>query len=300
MDWIPTALDFLSDCVGPGYAPGTAAATEPTALAALALTAHGRALDADKQLRALQSWQTTDGSLGVTEKEPHPQWPTTLAVIAWTKASTNPALFQTSIGDAVNWLLQQQGETIPPRADNIGHDTMLVGWPWVQGTHSWLEPTAFALLALKAAGKSDHPRAREAAKLLADRLLPEGGCNYGNTFILGQQLRPHVQPTGLVMLALADEHIDDDRVAASLEFLNRELPKQRSAASYAYAAMGLAAHRHAQTQADESQLDELATRALEEEAPLRLALLLLAVSGANNPLYPSCVPSGGKQKATEQ
>src|SRR2546428_787916 len=89
------------------------------------------------------------------------------------------------------------------------------------------EPTALAatamhVLALKAAGHRDHPRTREAVRLLIDRLLPGGGCNYGNTIVLGQELRPQLQPTGLAMLALAGETDPDGRVAMSLAYLKSE------------------------------------------------------------------------------
>jgi len=50
-----------------------------------------------------------------------------------------------------------------------------------------------------------HPRADEAVQLMLDRILPGGGCNYGNTIVLDQLLRPHIQPTGIVLLALAGD-----------------------------------------------------------------------------------------------
>ncbi|MDA7977818.1 MAG: hypothetical protein MPJ50_03490 [Pirellulales bacterium] len=305
MNWIPQALDFLSENVGPGYVPGGAGATEPTALSALALSAHGRDLDAANQLQALTKWQAPDGSLGVTETESQPQWPTALAVIAWNGSSVDSTAYRENSQRAVRWMLQQRGEIIPPRQGNIGHDTTLVGWPWVAGTHSWLEPTAYALLALKSAGQSQHLRAREAARLLTDRLLPEGGCNYGNTFVLGQQLRPHVQPTGLVMIALAGETTVDPRVRRSLDFLQREAPLQHSAASLAYATLGLAAHGRAQANTSAktdtvkarsrnndqpsfaTQMSDLAERALGDGNVQRLALLLLAVEGGAAPLIPT-------------
>ena len=44
-------------------------------------------------------------------------------------------------------------------------------------------------------GLPPHPRNwRNAQAMLIDRLLAGGGCNYGNTVVLGQELRPHVQP----------------------------------------------------------------------------------------------------------
>ena len=75
------------------------------------------------------------------------------------------------IARAVEWALDDQGET-HDAAPYVGHDTTLVGWSWAANTHSWLEPTAMFVLALKAVGQSQHARTREAVRLLVDRLLP--------------------------------------------------------------------------------------------------------------------------------
>ena len=49
--------------------------------------------------------------------------------------------------------------------------------------------------------------------VLLDRQLPGGGLNYGNTYVLGQLMRPHVQPTGIALLALAGEADASGRIA---------------------------------------------------------------------------------------
>ena len=85
-----------------------------------------------------------------------------------------------------------------------GHDRMLVGWPWAEGTHSWVEPTALAVLALRPPARRPSARAKPCG-CSSTGCFPDGGCNYGNTVVLGQTLRPHVQPTGLALLALAGE-----------------------------------------------------------------------------------------------
>ena len=41
--------------------------------------------------------------------------------------------------------------------EQLGHDSTLIGWPWVEGTHSWIEPTAWAVLALKSVGTESAP-----------------------------------------------------------------------------------------------------------------------------------------------
>jgi hypothetical protein len=101
------------------------------------------------------------------------------------------------------------------------------------------------VLALKAASQREHPRTREAVRLISDRLLPAGGCNYGNTIVLGQTLLPHVQPTGLAMMALADETNPVPQVEFSLRFLQHELSQDTTTASLCYGLLGLAAHGRA-------------------------------------------------------
>jgi hypothetical protein len=143
------------------------------------------------------------------------------------------------------------------------------------GTHSWVEPTALAVLALKAAGHGGHPRTREAARLLIDRLLPGGGCNYGNTVVLGQQLVPHVQPTGLTMLALAGEHDPSGGIERSIDYLLRTLDEHTPPASLAYGLMGMSAHGRECCIAEE-WLSAAAANARKRQSPLEMALLLLA------------------------
>ena len=144
---------------------------------------------------------------------------------------------------ALEWALQSKGKPIPQNGI-LGHDTTLVGWSWAHATHSWLEPTCLFTLALKLGGQAEHPRTLEAVRLLIDRLLENGGCNYGNTMVLGQSTRPHVQPTGLAMLTLAGESSNDPRIDQSLDFLEQQLSEETTTASLCYALLGLTAqHR---------------------------------------------------------
>ena len=220
MDWREQLLDRLADCVPCGYERGGPTATEPTALASMALVAAGRTEAAEKGLAWLAEMQQTDGSLGPAEGLSSPGWPTSLAILADAIAHGSDSgerdgsigfvaltilpLVRKSKFDrqrGVEWLLATRGTTLE-RGERGGHDPMLVGWPWAEGTHSWVEPTALAVLALKAVGLGDHDRTREAVRLLHDRLFSDGGCNYGNTVVLGQELRPHLQPTAIALLAL--------------------------------------------------------------------------------------------------
>jgi hypothetical protein len=163
-------------------------------------------------------------------------------MLAWQRAVVlGDESFAPALRRATEWLLAARGEPLPRTAE-MGHDCTLVGWSWVAGTHSWIEPTAWSVLALKAVGHGQHRRTREALRLLEDRLLPDGGCNYGNTTVLGQPLRPHVQPTGLTLLALEGE-AETRRLRASLDYLRSALSATTTSASLSYGLLGLAAHQ---------------------------------------------------------
>jgi hypothetical protein len=181
---------------------------------------------------------------------------------------------------AVEWALAERPYTLP-RKSQVAHDSSLVGWTWAAGTHSWLEPTALFVLALKAAGHAQHPRTREGVRLLIDRLLPNGGCNYGNTIVLGQTLLPHILPTGLAMLALAGEQSDDARLSRSLAYLNGELSAKTATASLCYGLMGLAEHG-IPTPSGEAWLHESYLRTVASGASsYKLALVALAAANRN-------------------
>ena len=276
MGWLETTLDTLSTKPVIGYAPDAAPATEPTSLAALALIAHDRQPKAKPAVDFLSSSQSPDGSVGVRKQEPEPQWPTSLAVLAW--QAYDKQAYAANIDRAVNWILEAKGKAMEQTSD-MGHNTTLVGWSWAEGTHSWIEPTAFHVLALKATSRGEHPRTREAIMLLLDRQLPSGGCNYGNTSVLGQMLRPHVQPTGVALLALAKEQDQGSRIAKSVSWLRKALSKETTPASLAWGLLGLAAH--GVTVPNASNWLDTASRQVQshDNSPHKLALLALAASG---------------------
>jgi hypothetical protein len=239
MNWLEDALERIARSPVCDYATHLSGASEPSALAALALCDHGRAEAAAIVGDYLASLQTAKGCIGVRLKEDWPHWPTSLALLTWLRLDAKK--FAHPVQRALDWTLANEGERIE-NDRHAGHNTRLAAWPWADGTHSWMEPSAFFTIALKAHGLRDHVRTKEAVELLVDRLLPEGGCNYGNTQVLGQTLRPHVQPTGIVMLALADEKDPSGRVERSLDYLMTECKGDLSPHSLCWALLGLAAH----------------------------------------------------------
>ncbi len=274
MEWQHQLLEQLAASVPGGYSTRGPAASEPTALAGIALAAAGDNDSAKVAADWLVEHQADDGSVGVTATQPTPCWPTSLAILAW-HAMGEPDKYGEPTAHAVRWALGERGETHEQRP-YVGHDTMLVGWSWAANTHSWLEPTAMFVLALKAVGKSQHPRTREAVRLLVDRLLPHGGCNYGNTLVLGQELLPHVQPTGIVMMALAGEPSTDPRIELSLQYLERELSADTTTASLCYGLLGLAAHRRSPADRLVWLQNAFQRQNGTDASPYKLALLSLA------------------------
>jgi hypothetical protein len=277
--WIDTLIDELADETHWSYTLGGTIAAEPTAVAALALYAHGRGDAAARACRRLSELQATDGSVGIARDRPTPCWPTGWAVLAWTTlaAGSGEAGHQDHVDRAVAWILSQHGRTFASPSE-MGHDARLDGWPWVDGTHPWVEPTALNLLALKATGHRQDPRCREAVAMLVDRLLPDGGCNYGNTTVLGQVLRPHIEPTGLALVVLAGESDASGRLERSLRYLENNLAKTRAAMSLAYGVMGLAAHGRRPAAADGWLAAAARQTKPYQRSPLRQGLIALAAA----------------------
>src|SRR5690606_5725872 len=92
----------------------------------------------------------------------------------------------------LNVLLDTRGIAIEP-SGVVRQNSRLQAWPWMDGTFSWVEPTAYCLLAVKKRrqqGPLASIRVAEAEALLLDRACDAGGWNYGNAEVLGQDLRP--------------------------------------------------------------------------------------------------------------
>jgi len=300
VDWISDLLDQLTEMKTWGYAHDSENATEPVAMSTLALLSHGRFQTASRGFDWLHQQQLPDGTLGVTPSQTTPKWPTFLAILAWKmddilgQDQQSTHRHGKSVDKAVDAMLQIKATIIPIRSDTplrnrgVTHNTTLLGWPWVEGTHSWCEPTAMALMALRASGNDDQPRAKESVELLLDRILPTGGCNYGNTTVLGQMLRPHIQPTGLVLTALAGFDSSRKPIRNSLRYLQKTLCSQTATASLCWGLMGLASHGIFPS--DGLSLLEHAYRRTRQfdQSAWKLALIALAALGNGSPLFAHC------------
>lgn len=246
------------------------------------MLAHQRMDAAHRAAGWLAEQQARNGTIGVTASRSSPHWPTALAMLVWHSIdqATGGQEFKDHLSRAIDWSLAEHGKPAP-RSAQFGHDSTIAGWSWAANTHSWLEPTAMFVLALKSVGHSQHARTRDGVRLLIDRQLPNGGCNYGNTIVLGQPLLAHAQPTGLAMLALAGEGYDDPRTERSLRFLERELSQQTATASLCYGVLGLAAHGRAPATRDTWLRQTYSRVVTHNSSPHKLALIALAAADHN-------------------
>lgn len=222
---------------GKSLSDTTAGRPDDMAWAAIGLHVHGAAPDlCDRLRRALGGRQQEDGSVSLYPSTPNAWWPTSLAMMAWRADSA----FAPRRRKAAEFLLDNRGAIIPEQPWMVGHDTTIHGWPWIGHTHSWVEPTSLVLLALFAEGWREHPVVREGVAVLKDRMLPDGGWNYGNTEVYGAQLLPMPECTGVALCAMLDELPESD-VETSLAYLEKEYVHLRTPLSLSWAIMGLAA-----------------------------------------------------------
>lgn len=225
-------------------APGAMSRPDATAWAAMALHASGLAPDVVATARkSLADLQLPDGSVPILSDCPTAGWPTPLGILAWLP---DPALFPRAKAAAA-WLLSHTGCCWSRESrgfEVIGHDPSLKGWPRIVDTHSWVEPTALAMLALTAMGQAGSivPLA-EATMLLLDRELPDGGWNYGNTRVFHNILLPIPDSTGHALTALAAFPIRPERtaVANSLDYLASPKCASRTPLVATWRAFGLTA-----------------------------------------------------------
>ena len=187
--------------------------------------------------RLLASIQLPSGRVPVTKSNPAAYWPTPLAILAWKKAGG----FNREIELSANFLLTTSGLPFKKKDDSFGgHDTELKAWSWVENTHSWIEPTAMAMLALSSTGSDKHDRFQEAIHMMLDRQLPSGGWNYGNTTVFSRELLPMPEYSGQALCALSG-YAQAQQVLKSIEYAKDQLPNLITPLSLCWCIFGLKA-----------------------------------------------------------
>lgn len=212
--------------------------SDATAWGILAARTIGRNQESlEPHRRRLVREQAEDGRVRVSPQHPECYWPTALAILAWEGSPASHSAQSLAIG----FLLNTTGIHFAKNSESPSvHDTALKGWPWIENTHSWVEPTATCLLALRMTGYGQHDRVHEAVGMLLDRQLPHGGWNAGNTVVFGHELHPMPEGTGSALASLAGV-VEEREVARSLDYLQGEVDRLRTPISLGWTLIGLAA-----------------------------------------------------------
>lgn len=223
-------------------------ATEPTALAILATGVPPT---------PLTQTQHQDGSWTPVHFDGSPCWPaswtTSLALITLLRIEPGSA----AIAKAVHWLCSSRGieshwlwrwkfKTVDTQ---VSFNPDKFGWNWAPETASWVIPTAFAVLALRMAGKQQSAanergkRIQLGIEMLLDRASPGGGWNAGNGVAFGVALAPHVEATAIALLALQGTQTSRSQLATdSLGWLIEQTCRCRGITSTAWAILALHAY----------------------------------------------------------
>ena len=251
---------------GWGYSAGKTSRLEPTCWALLALP--------DVQAAVLTSWPSASGLLrerpnGETNFAFHALALLTMAARGAEHRDGNATLAK-SLENAKGLALGESG--------NNRQDNSLQGWAWIAGTFSWVEPTAWALLALrKQQARGQHveaARLTEAEALLVDRCCENGGWNYGNSNMLGKRLRPYVPTTGVALLALQNKTVPE--VTKSITYLEQAAVSEPSAVALSLAVLALRSHGRSEGPA-RAALAAQAGRTIELGQHLGAAMALYAL-----------------------
>ncbi|HZV05490.1 MAG TPA: DUF362 domain-containing protein [Gemmataceae bacterium] len=270
---------------GWGYVSDQPAHLEPTCLALFGLAHEPERFTAviESGRNWLRQCAAGDGTYRLGRGRPEAVWPT--ALVLFTQAVLDDQ--DDSLQQTTTALLSLKGRQINSRDDGISDiDDRLMGWPWAEGNFSWVEPTAWACLALRRIGLGRHPRVEEGLKLLRDRTLDQGGVNYGNRSIFGISLEPIPTPTALMLLALQGQ-ADESSIDRSIEYLRQAAEKSDDLEHLCWARLALDLYPdHPGVRQTVAALGEriVAARAARMEtawlrpAPLRQALTALALN----------------------
>lgn len=257
---------------------GESSATEPTALAVLALAGDIAYSSAVARGRAwLLKQQRPDGGW-----PPRPAVQTSTYVTALALLALDGAADLRVLRGGTEWLLRQRN-----RESSVAHRLRLFllgkrpemileqAWSWYPQTAGWVTPTALAVLALRRwAGAQLKPvvevRVGKGQEYLWGRQCRDGGWNHGASRALGYEADSYPETTGQALLAL--HGTTSPRLARALAAAERHLESCRSAEGIAWLQMGLLAHGR--------RPNEKAIRQCRARTTVDMALCLLASRAA--------------------
>ena len=269
--------------------------TEATSLAVSALHSLGEESGKDRVIRGalwLTERQNPNGSWRLNDVATAGSWTTALAIIA---LSAFPEQQKRAL-DASRWLLTQEGSkpgilaelilwaTGKSNVNRLNND--LIGWSWVPNSFSWVEPTSYALTALKKVRSSlpaeaVNERIQQGEAMIYDRMCKGGGWNYGNSKVLDYALWPYPDTTAVALIALQDR-AGDQANQESLQALRKTADQANSGLAASWAAISLNVYGQ-----DTRDWQKRVEKRFRETGFLgetkTLALALMALNGKANP-----------------
>ena len=294
-----TCLRFLLDTQnedgGWGFHTGSTSRAEPTAWAVVALVewastqAHKDA--ASRAFHFLDSAQLPDGSWPSSPALREGSWVTSLACLALLGQNELSGNVKRGFG----WLCKElPGEagllhrivrSFVARQKFGTQNESYFGWSWTIGTASWVEPTSYAIISMRATPPEWMPatakrRLRIGEAMLFDRMCPGGGWNCGNPMVYGVPGEPQVSSSVWALLALR-EHPQRPEVQQSLDWLQGKLESIRSPASLALALMAMNAYGRPHPLLAESLQTKYEKDEILWDVP-EVAWTALALSGTQN------------------
>lgn len=280
---------------GWGFRTAAESRVEPTAWAVLALACFDSEPETvTRGVRFLRSTQLPDGSWPASPGQTVGCWATSLA--CWALATD--AQSRQAVGRGVRWICAEWGNDakiaqrvvrkirlLAKKEVVSRQNDSLRGWGWTPNTASWVEPTAFALLALEQAPKELLPanaseRRNLGRRMLYDRMCPGGGWNCGNPMVYGVAGDPSIPQTVWALLALRNERRGEAQTL-SLQWLEKGLKGAIGIGSLALAKICLEAYGRELMNAESKFLELHEKNGLPNNVPA-VAWACLALGGARD------------------
>lgn len=289
---LPFLLDTQNEDGGWGFHAGSQSRAEPTAWALIALLEYAFTQSHEevtsRAFKFLGAAQLPDGSWPSSPELREGSWVTSLACLALRGRME----LSENVIRGLGWL----SEELPGEAgllhrlvrrlfgkQNVGtQNAAYFGWSWTTGTASWVEPTSYAIIFLRAApaellSATAKRRIYIGETMLYDRICPAGGWNCGNPMVYGAPGEPQVTSTAWALLALR-EHPERPEVQKSLSWLEAHSKSIQSPASLALALIAMNAYGRS----DAGLAEALQTTYAKNEIPWNIPEVAWAALGLSS------------------
>jgi len=251
---IPYLCHAQNEDGGWGFQRGSLSRVESTAWALLALRECVSILPQDnieeRGVHFLERSQLQDGSWPSSPESHEGCWVTSLA--CW--ALLRQERVADSVVRGIDWLCNDRPgdaglrwrllQRLHSNRQVSSQSSSYYGWSWTPKTASWVEPTSFGLLVLRASSPAGtlpagvQRRQQVAEAMLYNRMCPGGGWNCGNPMVYGVPGVPQISSTVWALLALR-KHAERSENQQSVDWLEANWGRSQTPASLALAHIAL-------------------------------------------------------------